>query len=173
MGNTVSLSDICGNFRTPFSLTDLTEPYQPRNIEFPPTVSKGGKKRHFQASWFDKYQWLHYDCHLDAAFCFICIKANEKKALSASKAEDAFTKKGFRNWKKALTDGFPFHETSQAQGEATIRIDDTSSVTYGKVDASMSEVFSYEQEQNRKMLTRILSNVRYLGALSIQTHFGH
>ena len=93
MGNTVSLSDICGNFRTPFSLTDLTEPYQPRNIEFPPTISKVAKKRHFQASWFDKYQWFHYDCHLDAAFCFICIKANEKKALSASKTRMVSQKK--------------------------------------------------------------------------------
>ena len=167
MGNTVSLSDICGNFRTPFSLTDLTEPYQPRNIEFPPTVSKVGKKRHFQASWFDKYQWLHYDCHLDAAFCFICIKANEKKALSASKAEDAFTKKGFRNWKKALTDGFPSHETSLAHREATMRLVEAPSATYGKIDASMSEAFSYEQAQNRKMLTRILSNVPYLGELNL------
>ena len=107
MGNTVSLSDICGNFRTPFSLIDLTEPYQPQNIEFPPTVSKGSKKRHFQASWFDKYQWLDYDCHLDTAFYFICIKANEKKTLSASKAEDAFTKKVSETGKKHLQMVFP------------------------------------------------------------------
>ena len=167
MGSTVSLSDICGNFRTPFSLTDLTEPYQPRNIEFSPTVSKGGEKRHFQASWFDKYQWLHYDCHLDTAFCFICIKANEKKALSTSKPEDAFTKKGFINWKKALTDGFPSHETSQARREATMRIVRAPSATYEKIDASMSEAFLYEQAQNRKTLTRILSNMRCFGELNL------
>ena len=148
MGNTVSLSNICGNFRTPFSLTDLTETYQPRNINLHQQYLRLAKKRHFQASWFDKYQWLHYDCHLDAVFCFICIKANEKKALSASKAEDAFTKKGFRNWKKALTNGFPSHETSQAHREATMRIVEAPSATYGKINASMSEAFSYEQAQN-------------------------
>ena len=167
MGNTVPLSDICGNSRTPFSVTDLTEPYQPRNIEFLPTVSKVGKKRHFQASWFDKYQWLHYDCHLGAAFCFICIKANEKKALSGSKSEDSFTKKGFRNWKKALTDGSPSHETSQAHRKVTMKTVEAPLATYGKIDASMSEAFSYEQAQNRKMLTKILPNVRFLGELNL------
>ena len=167
MGNTVPLSDICGNFRTPFSVTNLTEPYQPRNIEFLPTVSKVGKKWHFQAFWFDKYQWLHYDCHLDAAFCFICIKANEKKALSGSKSEDAFTKKGFRNWRKALTDGSPSHETSQAHRKAKMKTVEAPLATYGKIDTSMSEAFTYEQAQNRKTLTRILSNVPYLGELNL------
>ena len=91
----------------------------------------------------------------------------KKKALSASKAEDAFTKKGFRSWGKALTDGFPSIKTLQAHREATMRIVEAPSATYGKIDASMSEAFSYEQAQNRKMLTRILSNVRYLGELNL------
>ena len=72
----------------------------------------------------------------------------KKKALSASKAEGAFTKKCFRNWGKALADGFPSNKTYHVHREATMRIVEAPSATYGKIDASMSESFLYEQAQN-------------------------
>ena len=107
MGNAVSLSDICGNFRTPFSLTNLTDPYQLWNIEFPPTVSKGGKKQHFQASCFDKYQWLHYDCHLDAAFASFVSKQVKRKFYQPAKQRMLSQKKVLETGKKHLQMVFP------------------------------------------------------------------
>ena len=78
-----------------------------------------------------------------------------------------FHKKRFQKLEKALTDAFPSHETSQAHREATMRIVEAPTATYGKIDTSMSEAFSYEPAQNRKMLTRILANVRSPGDLNL------
>ena len=39
---------------------------------------------------------------LDKAFRHNCIKAIKLGKISATKSEEAFTKTGFQNWKKAL-----------------------------------------------------------------------
>ena len=46
-------------------------------------------KRSFQASWFNRWKWLHYDVAQDAAYCFTCCKALEvgKIRLSACTEE--------------------------------------------------------------------------------------
>ena len=48
-------------------------PYQPTNISFPYCSFGVTKpvKRSFQASWFNRFHWLHYDSTLDSAFCFV------------------------------------------------------------------------------------------------------
>lgn len=143
-------------------LRNLTEPIQPKNITFPARLI-GGRQRHFQVAWFNKYPWLHYDMCTDSAFCYTCVKANQTNALSASKADAAFVTKGFTNWKKALTkDGFGGHELSHAHREATLRMV-KAPAEYGNVGVNLSEKFLFEQINNRKMLLKILSNVRYLG----------
>ena len=54
-----------------------SKPSQPRHFNFPkrPFGKKNVVYRSFQAVWFDRWQWLHYDCSRDVAFCFTCIKA--------------------------------------------------------------------------------------------------
>ena len=53
--------------------------------------SKFGRQlRSFQAAWFARDPWLHYDANKDAAFCFTCAKAYEIGAISASKLEPTF-----------------------------------------------------------------------------------
>ena len=143
-------------------LKSLTQPNQPKTFDFPPRVF-GSKQRKFQASWFDKYPWLHYDSSTDSAFCYHCVKANYTNALSASRTDQAFTTKGFTNWKKAMTkDGFHDHELSHAHREATLRII-KAPVEYVNIGVNLSEQYMMEQLNNRKMLLKILSNVRYLG----------
>ena len=41
-------------------------------------------KRAFQAQWFMKWKWLHYDCSRDLVFCHICISALKGGMLKRS-----------------------------------------------------------------------------------------
>ena len=68
---------------------------------FPKTVF-GKKERSFNASWYSKFPWLHYDMRSDSVFCYTCMVAHTKghKAVSGN-ADPAFMTRGFRNWKKA------------------------------------------------------------------------
>ena len=71
-------------------------PYQCIQSKYP----KSGEKhpRSFQASWFKLFpSWLEYSPSKDAAFCLPCYLFNKKDGPSGS---DAFTVKGFSNWKK-------------------------------------------------------------------------
>ncbi|XP_023752114.1 uncharacterized protein LOC111900456 [Lactuca sativa] len=67
--------------------------------------AKGSKKhpRRFQYSWFNIFpNWLEYSPTTHASYCFICFIFNDKP--SVSHGYDAFTVKGFDNWKK-VNDG--------------------------------------------------------------------
>ena len=143
-------------------LKSLTKPHQPTDIKFPQRFI-GGTKRRFSATWFKPYPWIHYGEITDSACCFTCIRAIQTNSLSSSKQEEAFTNKGFNNWKKAMTkDGFSAHATTGAHNEATMRVV-KAPVEYKNIESSMSEEHFLEQYNNRRMLLKILSNVRYLG----------
>ncbi|KAH7690026.1 Ribonuclease H-like protein [Dioscorea alata] len=60
----------------------------------------GKQKRSFQDAWFKQHPWLEYSITKDAAFCFWCYPF--KRCRGSRMGEDAFTKMGFNNWKKAL-----------------------------------------------------------------------
>ena len=73
-------------------------PCQPQNHAFPQTKMSKYMWR-FNESWFDAYpNWLEYSIKEDAAFCLYCyLFKNDKVGHGGG---DAFTSKGFRNWKK-------------------------------------------------------------------------
>ena len=73
-------------------------PYQPRNHAFPQTKMSNYMRR-FNESWFAAYlNWLEYSIKKDAAFYLCCyLFKNDKLGHGGG---DAFTSKGFRNWKK-------------------------------------------------------------------------
>ena len=59
-------------------------------------------RRAFQAQWFAKWPWLHYDTAQDLAFCHTCVTAGAsgKLVLSTGNVKDsAFISTGFSNWK--------------------------------------------------------------------------
>jgi hypothetical protein len=140
------------------------KPYQPHNnITFPKTQFKLFK-RAFQSSWFDRFPWLHYDVVNDSAFCFTCIKAASQNLITSSKIEQTFVTEGFRNWKKACEKncGFYKHQQSDCHLEATERYQ---YATLGQdIGSVLSSEYEKEKESSRKVLLKILSNVRYLGA---------
>ena len=101
-----STTSLCDRLRS------LTNSFQPKVYEFPQRLI-GGKQRRFQTSWFDKYQWLHYDLCTDAVFCYTCVRDYFSNPIWPKKAKSAFTTTGFTKWKKAMTkDGFRIHDIS-------------------------------------------------------------
>ena len=59
-------------------------------------------------------------------------------------------------------DGFPSHDISQAHKEAKLRVLKIPT-EYSNVATSISEPHMFEHFNNRQMLLKINSNVRYLG----------
>ncbi|XP_059429354.1 uncharacterized protein LOC132163185 [Corylus avellana] len=75
------------------------KPCQPKLSEYPYS-GMGNNRRRFQASWFETYStWLEYSKSKDAIFCLPCYVFAKKP--TGRPGSDAFTGKGFNNWKKA------------------------------------------------------------------------
>ena len=152
---------------------DLRGPHQPADFKFPVTTfgnNQSARQRSFQPAWFDRYKWLHYEEKSDSAFCYTCIKAVQNNMISSSKADLAFTEKGFRNWKNATDKkkGFQKHETSDAHREVVSRYATAPATASGDVGELISEQHYLEKFKNRKVLLMMLrSNVRYLARQSL------
>ena len=146
------------------------KPFQPRNKKFPGTFM-GGKKRSFQGTWFDRWEWLHYDDVLDAAFCFICMKAYNEGTISGSLFEKTFISTGFKNWKKATTK-FNDHETSKCHKEAYERSFELPKCAKD-IGESVSSQIQREKEQNRENFLKIVSAIKYLArqGLAMRGHY--
>ncbi len=79
-------------------------------------------KRSFQASWFDKWPWLHYNEVYDTVICFICMAAVQQNKLQwASNADTAFIDRGYSNWKHACKK-FDTHQKSKTHEEAVLKM---------------------------------------------------
>lgn len=74
----------------------LMGPCQPTTHDFPKTVY-GNNDRCFQIEWYKNREWLEYSVSQNAAFCLYCYLFGDLQ-----KKDQAFTKKGFQNWKKAV-----------------------------------------------------------------------
>ena len=71
----------------------------------------------FRAEWCAKYDWLHYDRVADAAFCHLCMTAEqEKKFLASTKRDPAFISRGYTNWKDAITEDLPTQHRGGSKG---------------------------------------------------------
>ena len=145
------------------SLSVGDSPHQPRKFLFPKREFgvKSIVRRSFQASWFDTWKWLHYDEESDTAFCHTCIKAFKEKKLFSNSCDPSFIRKGFHNWKDA-TLKFRAHESSNTHKEAILKV-----VTLPKTTRNVGEALSsslrHEKLERRKVLLKILSNIRFLG----------
>lgn len=140
----------------------ISVPNQPVSFKFPKRTF--GKKtpvyRSFQAQWFQKWSWLHYNETQDSALCHICVNASIENKISSGYAETSFISKGYTNWKDAIKN-FSNHEQCNSHKEALER-----SVTLPKETKDVGELLSQahaaEKKQNRECLLKILSNIRFL-----------
>jgi len=95
------------------------------------------------------------------AFCYLCLQAHKETKLTSSKcADEAFTSKGFANWKDAKV-CFTKHEKSYCHKKAVQSI-----VTIPKHYKNCVEMLptqhSRKKADNRQMLYKILSNIQFL-----------
>ena len=108
--------------------------------------------RSFRAEWCEKYSWLHYDNSTDAAYCYICMKAElGNKFLASTKRDPAFISKGFKNWKDA-TIAFNAHLRSDCHKEGCEILELRS--TTNDVAENLSKMYKEENELNRMMLIK-------------------
>ena len=145
--------------------------HQPRTFEFP--KREFGKTsvtyRAFQAKWFDRWSWLHYDEAKDVVFCFTClhVHANGKLVWSAN-ADGAFIDRGFCNWKDA-TCKFDVHQHSKCHKEAVLKVV-TLPGTTADVGESLSAQHRSEKLENRRSFLKILSSIRFLARQGLPLH---
>jgi len=59
----------------------------------------GKQMRGFREEWYKLHDWLEYSVAKKAAFCFYCFLFKQPKAENYG--IEAYTKKGFSNWKNA------------------------------------------------------------------------
>lgn len=76
------------------------QPCQPRQAHFPATLI-GSKQRAFNPDWYKTYNWLEYSIERDAVFCYPC----RLFTVNEGRAQNTFTKIGFRDWKHATGKG--------------------------------------------------------------------
>ena len=63
--------------------------HPPRHFVFPKRIISK-RARYCQRSWFDTYEFLHYDVSNDAIFCHTCtyIQAVQQRKIRNSKRDD-------------------------------------------------------------------------------------
>ncbi|CAI6369832.1 unnamed protein product [Macrosiphum euphorbiae] len=128
------------------SLTLNEGPFQPKNVLYP---LRNGRK--FREIWFTQYKWLEYSIALDSAFCFFC-----RAFYKSNKMDDAFTCKGYSNWKKAI-EKFNNHQKSNIHLESSVKVDEfTKSLRKNSgtiVDKLDSQVLRYVGIMNTMKVT--------------------
>ena len=137
-------------------------PHQPSTHKF--LKRSFGKNRvveqSFQASWFLKWKWLHYNESDDLVFCHTCMKANAEGKLKCRALEPSFVTRGFSNWKDA-TMLFRKHKESGCHKDAMQVI-----VTIPKHTSNVGEMLSHtltvEKKENRECFRKLLSNIMFL-----------
>ena len=67
------------------------KPHQPASFHFPQQSFGQKKVVHcsFQPSWFNHWQFLHYDESRDVVFCHTCLKGFEQK-MKSNQPDPAF-----------------------------------------------------------------------------------
>nr|XP_033815478.1 zinc finger MYM-type protein 1-like [Geotrypetes seraphini] len=100
----------------PTDLSHIDEPPKQPKLRFFPVSVISGKSRSFSARWY-KFYWLEYSMNQDAIFCKMC------RHFSDARAEGAFTRTGFKDWKH-MSQSCSKHELSKAHALALGRFDD-------------------------------------------------
>ena len=146
------------------------KPDQPFQCIFPKQNFGKSKivKRAFQAKWFGKWRWLHYDHSRDLAFCRTCITAIKmgRLTLSVGNVKDsAFVYPGFSNWKDGIA-AFESHEKSATHKRAVEGV-----ITLPKTTRDIGELISSahaaEKRKNQQCLVTIAKNICFLARQGI------
>ena len=135
-------------------------PYQPVNVSCIPQQRLAKRTLSFQKSWFQKFPWLHFDSDIGGVICFTCAKAARANLADMARcADDAFTVKGFSNWKKAI-EKFTAHQKTSTHAISHSNLN--SLATRDDVDAQLSTHHRSEQRNARNALLKIITSLQFL-----------
>ena len=138
-------------------------PHQPMTFRFPQREfgQKTVTKCSFQAKWFSRWPWLHYNEDSDSIYCFHCIRTySQKKLIGVSNLEKTYILTGFTNWKEA-TSRFTSHEGSRYHKDALLKMVSLPATTRD-IGESLSKQHSKEKLEHRQCFLKLLANVRFL-----------
>ena len=87
------------------------------------------------------------------------------ESIRRSAKSDSFEESGYDNWKKALEKDREFekHEKAVYYREAVLRYEVAPSTAMGDICDMTSTVFAAKRLENRQMLLKLFSNIRFLG----------
>ncbi|KAL4637784.1 hypothetical protein ACB092_03G100900 [Castanea dentata] len=130
----------------------IAGPYQPKDIKYP---YKGPEnhRRCFQSSWFKSHSnWLEYSPLTDSIYCLPCYLFCKKP--TGRPGSDAFTEKGFNNWKKGKDPNTP-HKIAEKCCEDLLNYS-------GHIDKLVEKQTSTEIENNRLRLKTSIECAQWL-----------
>ena len=135
-------------------------PYQSITFHFPQREfgQKTVNKRSFQAKWFSKWPWLHYNEDNDSVYCFHCIRVySQNKLLGLSNLEKTYISTGFTNRKEA-TLRFTLYEGSRCHKDALLKMV-TLPATTCDIGEYLSKQHLKEKLEHRQCFLQLLANV--------------
>ncbi len=135
-----------------------TSPINRVSLGFQREVGRQVKvKRSFQATWFQRWNWLLYDESHDVVFCHLCVKAYQEKKLSSGSIDHSFICNGFSNWKDACNK-FKAHECSKCHKDSVEKILTLPRTTHD-IGEALSSIHKQEKLQRQQVLLKLQSNV--------------
>ncbi|KAK9710818.1 hypothetical protein QE152_g25803 [Popillia japonica] len=151
----LELYDIFKNIWTPSS----SHNFEPQII--------GNKKRTFQISWLQRFNWLAYSEVCKGSLCKVCILFLCKSGVGKGSHEQPKTLVSvtFKNWKSAL-ECFEKHSKKIYHKEACIIAENFMRVTEGQqkdVHLLLQKRSNEEVQRNRKVLTTIIETIVFCG----------
>ena len=130
-----------------------------------PLRTFGKQQRGFNTSWYKTFPWLHYQEGSDSVLCFYCLVADKRGLKISGYMDEMFTNTGFSNWKKAI-EKFEKHQTSKSHREAIDLVIKIPSPTKD-VGEMLNRSHAEQKDENRQVLLKIFSSVRYLSRQGI------
>ena len=109
--------------------------------------------------WYERFPWITICATRKKVFCVQCRQARSLKMLSFSKkGDDAFTTKGFNNFKKAI-EKFRIHETCETHLEAQLKC---SLLGKKSISEQLSSLTAKVQNERRCGFLKQLQAMQYL-----------
>lgn len=122
-----------------------------------PHKSFGTQKRAFQHCWFEKYNWVEYSVHKNAAFCFPC------RVFGKNITFHYFVINGCKNWKKALFI-FRKHEMAQTHRDSVVAWQSYQATSnHGNIAQILTSAHASDIAERREYLRRIVAVTSMLG----------
>jgi len=151
----------CLSIFADISQTFSDPPARPLLNRYPIKVQSGAR-RSFQATWYERHDWMEYSQQADAVFCYAC----RHFALSGV-ADKAFTSNGFSNWKKAhyKDGGLMLHARSDCHMQAVIAWQDhrhrdvTKSILHQLTDERARQI-----QENRHYIGAVVNTLKFTAA---------